>query len=286
MVGCGADDRTSTTSAPPVTSTPIHTPPVNIALPIADTSELRAALDDLAQSVQTYLMTPDRQAQAAAQSAWLRLHRHWHALEPWWQSSLAPARRSRVHAWPLLPGYLDDIPEYPDSGLVHDLSLPLTAVSLRQQHQQFDAEEVVLGLHAIEFLLWQSPERLQPQSLDSQWRERGYSREQLPNNRRRVLLQIQVEALQDELVAQADKLQNARLLLSAAAVQRGLRQLGAAADAGSRHFVAAKDDQWLVAALAGWRQHPLVAERLSQCAAEQSELECLQGFVNREAGPG
>ena len=60
----------------------------------------------------------------------------------------------RINAWPLLGGYLDSVPEYPQSGLVHDIDFELTPSLLLNQNGYMDEYYVTLGYHALEFLLW------------------------------------------------------------------------------------------------------------------------------------
>lgn len=57
---------------------------------------------------------------------------------------------------PFLPGYIDGIPEYPYSGLVHELDLPMDESALRSQHRLMDEESASLGFPVIEFFLWRT----------------------------------------------------------------------------------------------------------------------------------
>jgi len=72
-----------------------------------------------------------------------------------------------INAWPILPGYLDYLPNYPQSGIVNDITLPLDESSIRDQHRKFDSAEATLGFHVIEFLLWGSANPISPSSADS-----------------------------------------------------------------------------------------------------------------------
>ncbi len=56
---------------------------------------------------------------------------------------------------PLLPGYLDAVPGYPKSGIVHALDVEIELDNLLEKHQFADAEFVIFGLHPLEFFLWQ-----------------------------------------------------------------------------------------------------------------------------------
>ncbi|EKF75487.1 hypothetical protein A11A3_03984 [Alcanivorax hongdengensis A-11-3] len=65
-------------------------------------------------------------------------------------------RLDRVDSWPLYPGYLDALPQWPDSGLINDPTLALTADSLRNQHGATDDGEASLGFAAL-FVVLEGP---------------------------------------------------------------------------------------------------------------------------------
>ncbi len=56
---------------------------------------------------------------------------------------------NRMDTWPLYPGYLDALPEWPESGLISDPYLEMTRKSLRTQHGATDASEASLGFAAL-----------------------------------------------------------------------------------------------------------------------------------------
>ncbi len=56
---------------------------------------------------------------------------------------------NRMDTWPLYPGYLDALPEWPESGLISDPYLEMTRKSLRVQHGATDASEASLGFAAL-----------------------------------------------------------------------------------------------------------------------------------------
>jgi putative iron-regulated protein len=116
----------------------------------------------------------------------------------------------QINHWPIVPGYIDYVYGYPDSGIVHDINVNLNADSLREQHGSFDVSEVTLGFHAIEFLLWgydadsvarpatdfDAVLELTPKEIES-----GYTLEQLSNNRRRLFLSVVVDTLVKDFLA-------------------------------------------------------------------------------------
>lgn len=56
---------------------------------------------------------------------------------------------ARLDSWPLYPGYLDALPEWPESGLISDPYLELTRQNLRRQHGATDPAEASLGFAAL-----------------------------------------------------------------------------------------------------------------------------------------
>ena len=116
----------------------------------------------------------------------------------------------QINHWPIVPGYIDYVDGYPDSGIVHDINVNLDADSLREQHGSFDVSEVTLGFHAIEFLLWgydadsvarpatdfDAVLELTPKEIES-----GYTLEQLSNNRRRLFLTVVADTLVNDFLA-------------------------------------------------------------------------------------
>jgi hypothetical protein len=113
--------------------------------------------------------------------------------------------RFTLAAWPLQPGYLDSYGEYIQSGIVNDITVAITVEILRKQHGLTDAEEVTLGLHAMEFLLWNASakntfERFREQTqVPLALEQSGLKREELPNNRRRELLKLQAQLFADDM---------------------------------------------------------------------------------------
>lgn len=112
----------------------------------------------------------------------------------------------RVAAQPIQPGYLDRFGPYQYSGLVYDIGFKLNAETLVQQHGLTDTEEVVLGLYAIEFMLFGENGGRSAQDYDESKQLSDAHREQqlaniteIPNNRRRKLLELQSEILIDDL---------------------------------------------------------------------------------------
>jgi hypothetical protein len=126
--------------------------------------------------------------------------------------------RFLLAAWPIMPAYIDTYGIYIHSGIVNDIALAMTEKNLRKQHGLTDREEVVLGLHAMEFLLWANQKNdaykrfaintLVPPAL----KNAGLKQEELPNNRRRQLLKLQSQIFLNDVETLASNWQQGGLL--------------------------------------------------------------------------
>ncbi len=175
--------------------------------------ETRSACDILHERLDSFLKEPTEDTLASTREAWHQCHRRWHRMEP----LLALGESSpglfgdlnevafRIAAHPIQPGYLDGLENYPYSGIVNDITLAINAQTLREQHGLTDEADVALGLHALEFLLWgeqgsRPVSDFEPRTSpgeDPMNAERTV--DQLPNNRRRALIQLISQLLQDDL---------------------------------------------------------------------------------------
>ena len=169
----------------------------------------------LATRIVELLATPSQSSLSAARSAWLQAHVSYEAtaLHRRFVESIANddielrlfELEYQLNHWPILPGYLDAVSGFGESGLVFDTTVPLTAESLQELHGQFELNEATTGFHVLEFLLWGENEPLsglrpvsdfRGSSLLTQTQEiAGYSLEMLPGNRRRQLLTTVAELL-------------------------------------------------------------------------------------------
>lgn len=168
----------------------------------------------LTQAVSKFLKNPTTENHSAAQKAWLRIMRETERLSllryikqpenPAVEEMIAIYRR--LTSWPAEPGFLDGFGQHPTSGIVFDLSVPLTTEELHHQHQRTAPSEVSLGLYALGVMLFgehnaRNPEEFEAiDTLTDALRKNGYqSPEELPNNRRRRLLGLQYVQLVNDL---------------------------------------------------------------------------------------
>lgn len=187
----------------------------------SDFTDASLALETMQKSVEDFLQNPSNNSMEAARDAWLSaniayelttLHRYFASRildeaqgEQWFQLQY------QINQWPILPGYIDYVQDYADSGIVNDIPVPLTELDLRAQNGLFEITEATLGFHVIEFLLWgtnadeNSPRQPTDYRLEtvlsSSQADSGMTVDQISNNRRRVLLELVTNILVDDFAS-------------------------------------------------------------------------------------
>lgn len=181
----------------------------------ADFSAVQRLLDALQLATRDLLEHPADETLERAREAWLAAHDAYErtALDRYFANLVLPEQQAltlyqlqyQINAWPILPGYLDSVPSYRDSGIVNDITVDLTPENLRLQHGEFDLAEATLGFHVIEFLLWglntdgMAPRSARDYEAVTELRDTGVSEDfaltQIPVNRRRLLLSLVTELL-------------------------------------------------------------------------------------------
>lgn len=113
-------------------------------------------------AIKTLLENPDSEHLARAGSAWDGLYTafndHYLSLATSACQRGAPERLERLDDWPFYPAYVDALPAWPDSGIVNDPALELTAANLRRQQGATADGEVALGFQPLHLLLMGVPD--------------------------------------------------------------------------------------------------------------------------------
>lgn len=144
------------------TQTPIFQPAF-ITAGLKSLTRLHHDIEQLHNSVQLFMSNDSVENWTAIQSSWQNAHNQWHS-SSFFLSAVQrfsnpgfPLTKilDAMHSAPITAGYLDSVEGYPFSGLVNDITVPITASAIREQHQRFDVDEIALGLHVVEFFLWQ-----------------------------------------------------------------------------------------------------------------------------------
>lgn len=161
--------------------------PANLTSTYDITGELLAMRQNanaLGNASARFLAGPDQASRESLQKAWVAAHIAYLKLST--GNAVPPPLAASIDPWPIEPGFIDTLPDYPDSGIVSDTTLSITSATLREQHQFSDEVEVSLGFHVIEYFAFsRQVEDFLP----------GVE----PNDRRRLMLAAVVAALIQDL---------------------------------------------------------------------------------------
>ena len=111
------------------------------------------SIEALHLSVENFLEIPNIENQQQMKDHWLKAHDVFLAAS-FFSFTDQSQNIFQIDAWPIHEGFLDSLPAYPQSGIVNDLTVAITEASIRAQHGITDAQEVSLGFHALEFLIF------------------------------------------------------------------------------------------------------------------------------------
>ena len=141
--------------------------------PVAEAFQTQAQIDSkdmlnhcsaLQADIVSFLEQPLDTRHIAAQDSFLACYQSWANISLFFQQPFDLADKKDfqnlvelIDTRPFLPGYIDGIPEYPFSGLVHELDIPINLDTLRSQHRLMDEESASVGFPVIEFFLWKMP---------------------------------------------------------------------------------------------------------------------------------
>jgi putative iron-regulated protein len=115
-------------------------------------------------AIEAFLSAPGKAQLAKARAAWRRArpsYLHTEIFRYYDGPIDAPAfagssagPEPRINAWPLNEAVIDYVQGDPKSGIINDLTTPLTPELIKSRDQLNDEADVTTGWHAIEFLLW------------------------------------------------------------------------------------------------------------------------------------
>lgn len=214
-------ESTSAITVDSATETAIQSLLANYIIQIdSDFSGVNDSLATLHESITSLINTPDNDALAAAQNSWLdsytnyelsALHRYFADTAVDENSALELFQlQYQLNQWPILPGYLDYVGDYPESGIVNDMTVALNSENLREQHGAFDVSEASVGFHVLEFMLWGENQTDGPRPIADflpqleptpEQASDGMAVADLSNNRRRVFLITVADALTEDFAS-------------------------------------------------------------------------------------
>lgn len=120
---------------------------------------LRIEIAALEKTTEAFLAQPAEQTLLDAQTSWRSAHLAYASAQFGFLLLDDNLRQLiyRIDAWPIQSGFIDDLPLYPASGIINDETLLLTSDVLIGQHGITDDEEVALGFHSLEYLIFARP---------------------------------------------------------------------------------------------------------------------------------
>ena len=117
-----------------------------------------AAAQDMQKAIQAFVAQPNAQTVAAARKAWLDA-REWYLPTEAFRFYAGPidddaGPEPRINSWPLDESYIDYVKGKPASGIINNKKQPINKVALAKLNTKGGEENIAVGWHAIEFLLW------------------------------------------------------------------------------------------------------------------------------------
>ncbi len=116
---------------------------------------------ELQKKVDAFLANPNEKSLAHAREAWIAARRPYARTEafrfydgPIDVAKGRPETEAHLNSWPVNEAYIDYVRGNLHSGIVNDLTKPLTRATLTAANQADDEVNVATGYHAVEFLLW------------------------------------------------------------------------------------------------------------------------------------
>lgn len=115
--------------------------------------------ETLRETLASFVAAPSEETQQAAKSAWLA------AREPYLQTEAyrfydgpidnpTDGPEVMINAWPLDEAHVDYTRDDPQAGIINDPSLAVDEATLRDENEAGGEENIAVGFHPIEFLLW------------------------------------------------------------------------------------------------------------------------------------
>ncbi len=199
LSGCDRPPEEDAATRPPA---PAPTADQPLALDTDTGAPLEKRRDQWRDALDALLATPDDERLAAADTQWRALYaafnRHYLVLAAHACAGQRQAALQRLDSWPLYPAYVDALPAWPDSGIVNDPALELTAASLRRQQGATADGEIALGFQPLRLLI-AGAESAPRRTKDL--RAEGDAPAAALRERRRTYLRLAADQLQTDLNA-------------------------------------------------------------------------------------
>jgi uncharacterized iron-regulated protein len=133
----------------------------------AHAEQLSLQLGTLEQAIDSLLDNPTPASLESAQQAWRVSYQSYNEARPYLlcaalTNDKLSGQLKRSDLFPIFPGYIDSLKQWPGSGLVNDISIELTEASLLQQQGFTSESDVTTGFQVMEFLLFGEADAARP----------------------------------------------------------------------------------------------------------------------------
>ena len=113
---------------------------------------------DMQRAVQAFVAAPSADTLAAARKSWIAA-REWYGQTEAYRFYSGPiddknGPEGNLNSWPLDEAYIDYVKGKPKAGLIANRKVAITKTALARVNTRGGEENVSVGWHAIEFLLW------------------------------------------------------------------------------------------------------------------------------------
>ena len=163
------------------------------------TTQMLARCQSLEGDIERFLANPEASLQLTAQSSYRLCYQSWALSQLYLQLPFTAEDKETlvplldlINTRPFLPGYIDSIPEYPYSGLIHEVDIPLGESTLLGQHRLMDEDSAAVGFPVLEFFLWRLP-------IADVWHLTGNAESDIIIERRLQYLGVATRLLMDDL---------------------------------------------------------------------------------------
>lgn len=163
------------------------------------------------KQLNVFIESPTKQSLQKIQQNWLTLHHNWHQLDFYtysakYLSNQLPSLKgliNNIHSNPIAESLIDS--EKRNTGIIKNLEYKVSPQGLLAIHNSKKDKSSIIGLHAIEFILWtNSANNFKPeQEMSKAELFRGLTLNDLPNTRRLTYLKslgILLEEFSKELI--------------------------------------------------------------------------------------
>ena len=156
VAGCGKQEKAST-AAVPMPPREVGSIVTNLqTMTTAANQDTLAGTEALVVAVNDFLDSPNEKTRTGLQAAWRKAHLAFAETRALLIENHDPLL-FQIDAWPIEPGFMDSLPQYPESGIVNDFTLKIDKKTLLAQNGITANGEICLGYHPLEYYAFSRP---------------------------------------------------------------------------------------------------------------------------------